>query len=141
MNLKKRVLLVEDNESTIDVVEMELAWMGYEEVTIAKDGLEAIESVAAQPPELIIMDIQLPKMNGIEAVRRIRAIPAAREIPILAATAKALHGDEEKCTAAGCDGYIAKPFTHRELQAAIERILKRRLDSHQIVDEELIPKA
>jgi len=140
MNLKKRVLLVEDNESTIDVVEMELAWMGYE-TTIAKDGLEAIESVIAQPPDLIIMDIQLPKMNGFEAVRRIRAIPAARDIPILAATAKALHGDEEKCTAAGCDGYIAKPFTHRELQAAIERILKCRLDSHQIVDKELIPKA
>jgi two-component system cell cycle response regulator DivK len=140
MNLKKRVLLVEDNESTIDVVEMELAWMGYETM-IAKDGLEAIESVIAQLPDLIIMDIQLPKMNGFEAVRRIRAIPAARYIPILAATAKALHGDEEKCTAAGCDGYIAKPFTHRELQAAIERILKCRLDSHQIVDEELIPKA
>jgi two-component system cell cycle response regulator DivK len=119
---------------------MELAWMGYETM-IAKDGLEAIESVIAQLPDLIIMDIQLPKMNGFEAVRRIRAIPAARYIPILAATAKALHGDEEKCTAAGCDGYIAKPFTHRELQAAIERILKCRLDSHQIVDEELIPKA
>ena len=139
MNLKKRVLLVEDNESTIDVVQMELAWMGYE-TTIAKDGLEAIESVIAQPPDLIIMDIQLPKMNGFEAVRRIRAIPAARDIPILAATAKALHGDEEKCTAAGCDGYIAKPFTHRELQAAIERILKCRLGSHQIVGEELILK-
>jgi two-component system cell cycle response regulator DivK len=140
MNSKKRVLLVEDNESTIDVVEMELAWMGYE-TTIAKDGLEAIESVIAQPPDLIIMDIQLPKMNGFEAVRRIRAIPAARDIPILAATAKALHGDEEKCAAAGCDGYIAKPFTHRELQAAIERILKCRVDRHQIVGEELIPKA
>jgi len=139
MNSKTRVLLVEDNKPTIDVVEMELAWMGYE-VTIAEDGLEAVESVAAQPPDLIIMDIQLPKINGFEAVRRIRALPAARDIPILAATAKALHGDDEKCKAAGCDGYIAKPFTHRELQAAIERILKRRPDSHQSVDEALMRK-
>jgi len=139
MNSKKRVLLVEDNEPTIDVVKLELTWVGYQEVTIAKDGLEAIESVVAQPPDLIIMDIQLPKMNGLEAVRRIRAIPAARHIPILAATAKALHGDEAKCIAAGCDGYIAKPFTHRQLKAAIDRVLKHRLDSQQIVDEELIP--
>jgi two-component system cell cycle response regulator DivK len=114
--------------------------MGYE-VMVAKDGLAAIESVVAQLPDLIIMDVQLPKMNGYEPTRRIRAIPAARDIPILAATAKALHGDEAKCTAAGCDGYIAKPFTHRELQAAVHRILKRRLDSHQIVDVELIPIA
>ena len=109
--------------------------MGYE-VTIAKNGLEAIESVIVQLPDLIVMDIQLPKMDGFEAVRRIRAIPAARNIPILAATAKAFHSDEDKCIAAGCDGYIAKPFTHRELQAAVDRMLKHRLDRPQIVDEE-----
>ncbi|HEY7219417.1 MAG TPA: response regulator [Candidatus Binatia bacterium] len=127
----RRVLLVEDNESTIDVVEMELKCLGYE-VTIARDGLEALDRVTEQSPDLVIMDIHLPKMNGFEAVRRIRAIPAVHDIPILAATAKALNGDQERCLAAGCDGYIAKPFTHRELEVAINGTMKRRLSALQL---------
>jgi CheY-like chemotaxis protein len=125
MNTKKRVLLVEDNEATIDVVGMELNFLGYE-VTIAKDGLQALEMLSGQPPDLIIMDIQLPKMDGFETIRQIRANPASRDIPILAATAKALPGDQEKCLQAGSDGYIAKPFTHRQLEVAINETLKHR---------------
>jgi two-component system cell cycle response regulator DivK len=125
MNTKKRVLLVEDNASTIDVVEMELKCLGYE-VTIAKDGLEALRLIGERMPDLVIMDIQMPQMNGFEAVRQIRANPAIQNVPILAATAKALKGDREKCLAVGCDGYIAKPFTHRELDSAIHEVFKRR---------------
>ncbi len=99
---------------------------------IARDGLEAVDRVAEQLPDLVIMDIHLPKMNGFEAVRRIRTMPAVHDIPILAATAKALNGDQEKCIAAGCDGYIAKPFTHRELETAINGMLKRRLSNLQL---------
>jgi CheY-like chemotaxis protein len=130
MNTKKRVLLVEDNEATIDVVGMELNFLGYE-VTIAKDGLQALKMLSEQLPDLVIMDIQLPKMDGFEAIRQIRANPAIRNIPILAATAKALHGDQEKCLAAGSDGYIAKPFTHRQLEVAINETFKHRLDHLQ----------
>ena len=125
MNVRRQVLLVEDDESTIEVVKMELEFLGYE-VMIAKDGLQALQMLGEQEPDLVIMDIQLPKMDGFEAVRQIRANPAIRDIPILAATAKALTGDLEKCMAAGCDGYISKPFTHRELETAINGTLKRR---------------
>jgi len=125
MNMRRQVLLVEDDESTIEVVKMELEFLGYE-VMIAKDGLQALQMLGEQEPYLVIMDIQLPKMDGFEAVRQIRTNAAIRDIPILAATAKALTGDQEKCIAAGCDGYIAKPFTHRELETAINGTLKRR---------------
>ena len=128
MNQKRRVLLVEDNESTIDIVERQLECLGYQ-ATIAKTGLEALEKLADEAPDLIIMDIQLPKMGGFEAVRQIRANPNLRDIPILAATAKALKGDEENCLAAGCDGYIAKPFTHSQLQMAITAVFKRKLNN------------
>jgi CheY-like chemotaxis protein len=128
MDQKRRVLLVEDNESTIDVVQMELQAIGYD-VTIARDGLEGLNLLAEQTPDVVMMDIQLPKMDGLEAIRQIRANPATRDIPILAATAKALKGDEEKCLAAGADGYIAKPFTHRQLEVAINRAIKHRQDN------------
>ena len=124
MNMKRRVLLVEDNVPTIDVVEMELKYLGYE-VRIAKNGLEAVKMATAQPPDLVIMDIEMPKMDGFEATRQMKENPATRDIPILAATAKAMDGDQEKCLAAGCDGYIAKPFTHTELGTAIGGLLKR----------------
>ena len=124
--MKKRVLLVEDNESTIDVVEMELKCLGYD-VTTAKDGLDALKMISELAPDLVIMDIQMPKMDGFEAVRQIRANPKIQNVPILAATAKALKGDREKCLAVGCDGYIAKPFTHRELDSAMNEVFKRRL--------------
>jgi two-component system, cell cycle response regulator DivK len=126
MSTKGRVLLVEDNESTIDVVEMELKCLGYE-VTTAKDGLEGLKLIGELASDIVIMDIQLPKMDGFEVVRQIRANPAIQNVPILAATAKALKGDREKCLEVGCDGYIAKPFNHRELDSAINEVFKRRL--------------
>ena len=123
--MKKRVLLVEDNPPTADVLELELKHLGYE-VKVAKNGLEAVKMAVSEPPDLVVMDILLPELDGLEATRQIRENPATRDIPILAATAKAMPGDKEKCLAAGCDGYIAKPFGHRELEGAIAGVFKRR---------------
>jgi CheY-like chemotaxis protein len=118
-----RILLVEDDPSTIDVMEKELRFLGYE-VTVAENGVDAVETAVSMLPDLIVMDIRLPKMDGLQAARLIRDNPKTGNIPILAATVNALSGDREKCLRAGCDDYIAKPFTHRELGAAIKRLLK-----------------
>jgi CheY-like chemotaxis protein len=121
--MKKKILLVEDNPATIDVIQKELEFLGYESV-VAQDGKEGVEKAASYLPDLIIMDISLPKMDGLEAASLIRKNPNTRPIPILAATARALPGDKEKCLQAGCDDYIAKPFTHRELGAAIKKLVR-----------------
>ena len=123
--MKQRILLVEDNPGTIDVMRQELEVLGYE-VTVAKNGIEAVEMAASLLPDLIVMDIVMPKMDGLQAASRIHQNPKTRTIPILAATAMALPGDKEKCLAGGCDDYIAKPFTYRELGAAIVKLLEKR---------------
>jgi two-component system cell cycle response regulator DivK len=96
MPMKKKILLVEDNPATVDVVQKELEFLGYDAIT-ADDGKKAVEMAAAQMPDLIIMDISLPKMDGFEAASLIRKNPKTKMIPILAATARALPGDREKC--------------------------------------------
>ncbi len=121
--MKKRILLVEDHPATIDVMRQELEFLGYE-VTMAKNGIEAVEMATSELPDLIVMDIRLPKMDGLQVTSQIRKNPKTQAIPILAATVKALPGDREECLASGCDDYIAKPFTHKELGAAIEKLLK-----------------
>ncbi|MCH8055624.1 MAG: response regulator [Deltaproteobacteria bacterium] len=121
--MKKKILLVEDNPATVDVIQKELEFLGYE-FTVAQDGKEAVDKAASYLPDLIIMDISLPKMDGLEASSLIRKNPKNRSTRILAATARTLPGDKEKCIQAGCDDYIAKPFTHRELGAAIRKLLK-----------------
>lgn len=123
--MKKRILLVEDNLATVDVMRQELEFLGYD-VTVAKNGIEAVEMASSELPDLIVMDIRMPKMDGLQAASRIRKDPKTQAIPILAATAKALPGDRERCLAGGCDGYIAKPFTYKELGDAIKRLLKER---------------
>jgi len=121
--MNKKILLVEDNPATIDVIMKELEFLGYDCI-VAEDGKKAVELSVSRSPDLIIMDISLPKMDGLEAATSIRGNPKTKAIPILAATARALPGDKEKCLQAGCDDYIAKPFTHRELGAAIKKLLK-----------------
>jgi CheY-like chemotaxis protein len=121
--MKKRVLLVEDHPDMIDVVSLELELLGYD-VSIAKNGLEAVEMATAEPPDLIVMDILLPKMDGFEASTRIRKHPRTQTVPILAATALCRDKDRANCLASGCDDYIAKPFTHKELGSHIHRLLK-----------------
>ena len=88
-------------------------------------------SAIAEPPYLIVMDIQMPVMDGCEATAQIRKEPKTHSIPILATTAKAMSGDRQKCLKAGCNDYIAKPFTHRQLQAAIEKLLNKPPDQNR----------
>lgn len=123
--MKRRILLVEDNMATADVMTNELKFLGYD-VVAAENGVQAVELAAAELPDLIIMDIALPKMDGLKAASQIRANPNTKAIPVLAATARALPEDREKCLAAGCDDYIAKPFTHDDLNACIVRLLKQK---------------
>ncbi|MEK7377663.1 MAG: response regulator [Candidatus Binatota bacterium] len=121
--MKKRVLLAEDHLGTIEVMQLELEVLGYE-VTVAQNGQEAVQKATAEPPDVIVMDMLMPKMNGFQAASSIRQNPKTKDIPILAATALARPGDREKCLESGCDGYIAKPFTHKQLGAAIDKLFE-----------------
>ncbi len=121
--MKRKILLVEDNPATVDIIQTELEFLGYDS-TVAENGHKAVDMASTYQPDLILMDISLPKMDGLEATALIRNNPKTKNIPVLAATARALPGDREKCIQAGCDDYIAKPFTHRELGAAIKKLLK-----------------
>lgn len=121
--MKRKILLVEDNPATVDIIQTELEFLGYDS-TVAENGQKAVDLASTYQPDLIVMDISLPKMDGLKATTTIRTNPKTKNIPILAATARALPGDREKCIQSGCDDYIAKPFTHRELGAAIKKLLK-----------------
>ncbi len=121
--MKRKILLVEDNPATVDIIQTELEFLGYDSA-IAENGQKAVDLAATYRPDLIVMDISLPKMDGLEATTLIRNNSKTQNIPILAATARALPGDREKGIQAGCDDYIAKPFTHRELGAVIKKLIK-----------------
>jgi CheY-like chemotaxis protein len=121
--MKKTILLVEDNEVTQEVMQLALETLGYG-VLVARNGGEAVGIAASYRPDVIVMDIHMPKMDGLAAALQIRHDPKSRTIPILAATAKAMPGDKERCLANGCSSYLAKPFTHHELDRAIKNLLK-----------------
>jgi two-component system cell cycle response regulator DivK len=118
----KRILVVEDTEDNRQIIRDLLSSVGYELIEAA-DGAEAVAMAQAHRPDLILMDIQLPVMDGYEATRRIRANPELATVPIIAVTSYALSGDETKAREAGCDGYVAKPFSPRHLLAKIREFL------------------
>jgi len=118
----KKILLVEDHLDTAEMVQTLLKWLGYETV-IATNGLDALEIVSQAKPDLILLDIVLPGMSGLEVARRLKADPHTSAIPILALTAKAMPGDRERCLESGCDAYLAKPIFHWQLKAEIEKLL------------------
>ena len=120
--LTARILLIEDHEDNRRIVRDLMGSVGYElsEATTGEDGVAEAE---AHPPDLILMDIQLPGIDGYEATRRIKANPALAHIPIIAVTSYALSGDELKARAAGCDDYVTKPFSPRALLAKIREHL------------------
>jgi len=120
--MSKRILLVEDQEDARRIVRDLLSANGYTllEAQTGEDGLKLAQS---EQPDLILMDIQLPGMDGYEVTRLIKADPALRHIPIIAVTSYALSGDDQRAAAAGCDGYVAKPFSPRVLMARIRELL------------------
>ena len=120
--MSKRVLVVEDHEDNRQILRDLLASAGYEMIE-AHNGEDGVAAAAAEQPDLILMDIQLPILDGYEATRRIKADPALKAIPIIVVTSYALSGDEDKARAAGCDAYIAKPYSPRLLLARIREFL------------------
>lgn len=120
--MAQRILVVEDTEDNRQIIRDLLSSVGYELVE-AVDGAEGVAMAQSHHPDLILMDIQLPGLDGYEATRRIRAVPELAGVPIIAVTSYALSGDEAKTRAAGCDGYVAKPFSPRQLLAKIREFL------------------
>lgn len=118
----KRILIVEDTEDNRRILRDLLTAAGYG-IIEATDGRRGVESAQAQQPDLILMDIQLPIMDGYEAARRLKADPTTRHIPIVAVTSYALSGDEDRAMAAGCDGYVAKPFSPRKILSLVRQML------------------
>ena len=120
--MSKRILVVEDQADNRRILRDLLVNAGYELIE-AESGEEAITAVAARRPDLILMDIQLPVMDGYEATRRIRLNPELKSIPIIAVTSYALAGDEAKALAAGCNAYVTKPFSPRALLGKVREHL------------------
>ena len=117
-----KILLVEDNEMNRDSLSRLLARRGYE-VIFAEDGEEAVAMTRSAMPDLVLMDISLPKLDGYEATRRLRAIEATRNIPIIALTAHAMTSDREQAMAAGCTDFESKPVEFLRLMGKIEGYL------------------
>jgi len=118
----KRVLVIEDHEDNRRILRDLLTSAGYEPLE-AITGEEGVALAETHRPDLILMDIQLPGLDGYEATRRIKANPALRHIPVIAVTSYALSGDEVKAKAAGCDAYVTKPFSPRALLAKVREYL------------------
>jgi CheY-like chemotaxis protein len=119
-----KILLVEDNEMNRDMLSRRLQRKGYD-VVIAVDGKEGIEMALSESPELILMDISLPILDGLKASRLIKASPETQNIPIIALTAHAMPGDREKCLEAGCDDYDTKPIDMQRLLGKMEALLNK----------------
>jgi two-component system, cell cycle response regulator DivK len=120
--MSKRILVVEDQLDNRQILRDLLENAGYEMIE-AEDGEAALVAAAAHKPDLILMDIQLPILDGYEATRRIKADPELRATPIIVVTSYALSGDETKAREAGCDAYVTKPFSPRNLLAKIREYL------------------
>ena len=119
-----KILLVEDSEMSRDMLARRLARRGYE-VVIAVDGGQGVALARTEAPDLILMDMNLPVLDGSEATRQLRTAPATRSIPIIALTAHAMSGDREKALEAGCDDYDTKPIELERLLGKIEVLLKK----------------
>ncbi len=123
--MKKKILIVEDNPQNMRLVEMTLRRGGYA-LLKATDGEEALDLATREQPDLIVMDMQLPKISGLEITKRLRQLPAFNHVPIIALTAYAMKGDREKFIEAGCNAYVSKPINTRELPEMVAKILQKR---------------
>jgi two-component system cell cycle response regulator DivK len=120
--MSKRILVVEDHETNRRILRDLLTSAGYELIE-AITGEEAVALASTYRPDLILMDIQLPGLDGYEATRRIKEIPALHHIPIIAVTSYTLSGDEQQALEAGCDAYVCKPFSPKAVLAKIREHL------------------
>lgn len=120
-----RILVVDDNVTNLKLIEYLLKAKGYD-VSTAIDAESALEAVRNKRPSLVLMDLQLPGMDGLELTRRLKSDPSTRDIVIVAVTAYAMKGDEQRALDAGCDGYVAKPIDTRALPGVVEGHLARR---------------
>jgi two-component system cell cycle response regulator DivK len=120
--MSKRILVVEDQDDNMQILRDLLDSVGYE-IIEARDGAEGVKVAKVERPDLILMGIQLPVLDGYEATRQIKADPALRAIPIVVVTSYALSGDEAKARDAGCDGYVPKPYSPRQLLTKIRQYL------------------
>ena len=116
-----KILLVEDNEMNRDMLSRRLARKGHE-VTIATDGLQGVAMTVSERPDIVLMDMSLPEIDGWEATRRLKADPSTAAIPVIALTAHAMASDKEKAIAAGCDDYDTKPVELPRLLGKIEAL-------------------
>jgi CheY-like chemotaxis protein len=123
-----KVLLVEDNEMNRDILFRRLSRRGYV-VVFAVNGQQGVEMAGSEEPDIILMDMSLPVMDGWEATRRLKSDNATRNVPVIGLTAHAMSGDQEKALAAGCDDYDTKPVELDRLIEKIERLLSQRQKS------------
>ncbi|MCW5715915.1 MAG: response regulator [Bauldia sp.] len=121
--MTRRILVVEDTVDNRQIVRDLLTSAGFE-VIEAVDGAAGVALAGTSRPDLVIMDVQLPVMDGYEATRRLKSDPALRAIPVIAVTSYALSGDEERSRAAGCDGYLSKPFSPSHLLRMVRGFLE-----------------
>jgi len=128
--MKEKILIVEDNPQNMRLVEMTLKGGGYA-LLKATNGEEALDLATREQPDLIIMDMQLPKVSGLEVTKRLRQISAFDHIPIIALTAYAMEGEREKFIEAGCDAYLSKPISTRELPGMVTTILQQRQNDNK----------
>ena len=120
--MTKKILIVEDNIDLIQVLSLTLEFEGYE-VILAADGNQALNLAASHLPDLVLLDISLPDMDGFTVACQIRQNQKTHSIPILATTGKVSFEDRERCLKNGCDDYISKPYTPKELASHIEKLL------------------
>lgn len=118
----KKVLVVDDNDANLHLVGFILKKNGFE-VIEARNGIEGVELALSEKPDLLLLDIQLPDIDGLEVAKRIRASDADGNLPIIALTSYAMPGDKERVLAAGCNGYMAKPIDVKAFIAEIEKYL------------------
>jgi two-component system, cell cycle response regulator DivK len=121
-DLMKKILIVEDHADMRELLTWQIELMGFMPIP-AKHGREGVEKAVAEQPDLILLDIMMPGMDGWEAARTLRANPETKDIPILAATALFRDSDLKSCLDAGCNGYIVKPFTFQELQGKVREYI------------------
>jgi two-component system, cell cycle response regulator DivK len=120
----KKVLIVEDHADMRELLTWQIELMGFTPIP-AKHGREGIEKAITEKPDLVLMDIMMPGMDGWQAARELRARPETKGIPILAATALFRDSDLKNCLEAGCNGYIVKPFTFQELQGKLREFISQ----------------